>query len=231
MIDSSLRAYHSQKQAARTVRPPQTQDPPRQQDPRQQDPMDQFLDRLEARSMALVLSDQRRLAQKARSRSSQILMASALIALWISTLVLAVAYIRVNNHSQQVVQRVPFHVQAAVQAPKVPSMDYVVIPTPPVHAPASSRRRSTLSDSDGTASYFTSPRQNSEQFTATHSSLTFGTRVRVTNVANGRSVVVTIMGHSSSHKNRIINVSEPAAEDLGFLKSGTAHVRLELIPD
>jgi rare lipoprotein A len=230
IVESRLTAKYSEKQAPRTVQPPRQQDP-RQQDPRQQDPMDQFLDRLEARSMALVLSDQRRLAQKARSRSSQVLMAIALGALWISTLVLAVAYIRVNNHSQQVVQRVPFHVQAAAEAPKPPAMDYVVVPTPGANPPASSRRRSTLSDSNGTASYFTSPPQNSEQFTATHSSLAFGTRVRVTNVANGRSVVVRITGHGSSHKNRIINVSEPAAEELGFLKSGTAHVRLELIPN
>jgi hypothetical protein len=220
IVDSTLTAHDIEKQSAEPVAsyPPQPGAAP---PPVTQDPTDQFLDRLEAHSRALVLSDQNRQAQKVWPRSTQILMVSALIASWLSTLVLAVAYIRVNNHSQPAIQRVAFHVQAPAEASKPPVMDYVVVPTPPAHVALSAR--------DGTASYFTSPPQNSEQFTAMHSSLPSGTRVRVTNVANGRSVVVRITAYSLSHKNRIINVSEPAAEELGFMKAGSARVHLELI--
>lgn len=223
MVDSSPTAHESEKNAIDSPRPTS----PPAEPPVKQDSMDEFLDRLEARSMVLMLSDQDRLAQKARARSTQVLMVGVLIALWLSTLVLAVAYIRVNNHSQQVVQRIPFHAQVAVDAPKPVAMDYVIVPTPAAAQPSSPPN--LLSATDGTASYFKSPSQNSEEFTASHYALPFGTHVRVTNVANGRSVVVTITRRSSSHKNLVINVSESAAAELGFWKAGSARVHLELL--
>ena len=63
--------------------------------------------------------------------------------------------------------------------------------------------------------------------TAAHRTLPFGTRVKVTNLANGRSVVVTITDRGPFRKGRIIDVSKAAARELGFLRDGVTRVRVE----
>jgi len=65
--------------------------------------------------------------------------------------------------------------------------------------------------------------------TAAHPNLPFGTKVRVTNLENGRSVVLRINDRGPFAKRRIIDVSRHAAEQLGFLKAGLAKVRVEAI--
>jgi rare lipoprotein A len=65
--------------------------------------------------------------------------------------------------------------------------------------------------------------------TAAHRSLPFGTRVRVTNLDNGRSVVLRINDRGPFVKRRIIDVSRRAAEDLGFIRDGLTRVRVEVI--
>lgn len=63
--------------------------------------------------------------------------------------------------------------------------------------------------------------------TAAHRSLPFGTRIKVTNLANGKSVEVEINDRGPYAGNRIIDLSRAAAEALGMIESGTATVRLE----
>ncbi|WP_220815408.1 septal ring lytic transglycosylase RlpA family protein [Pseudomonas paralcaligenes] len=63
--------------------------------------------------------------------------------------------------------------------------------------------------------------------TAAHRSLPFGTRVRVTNLNNDRSVVVRINDRGPHTRGRIIDVSRRAAEQLDMLRSGTAPVRVQ----
>jgi rare lipoprotein A len=65
--------------------------------------------------------------------------------------------------------------------------------------------------------------------TAAHPSLPFGTKVRVTNLENGRSVVLRINDRGPFAERRIIDVSREAAERLGFLGAGLARVRVEII--
>ena len=65
--------------------------------------------------------------------------------------------------------------------------------------------------------------------TAAHRSLPFGTQVRVTNLENGRSVVLRINDRGPFVKRRIIDVSRHAAEHLGFREAGLAKVRVEVI--
>ncbi len=65
--------------------------------------------------------------------------------------------------------------------------------------------------------------------TAAHPSLPFGTRVRVTNLDNGRSVILRINDRGPFVKRRIIDVSRRAAEELGFVREGTTQVRVEVI--
>ncbi len=65
--------------------------------------------------------------------------------------------------------------------------------------------------------------------TAAHPDLPFGTRVRVTNTNNKKSVVLTINDRLDPSAGRIIDVSRASAERLGMLKSGTAPVRIERV--
>ena len=91
----------------------------------------------------------------------------------------------------------------------------------------------------GEASYYGNefagrPTANGEPFdpsemTAAHRTLPFGSKVRVTNVRNGRTVIVRINDRGPYAKDRLIDVSQGAAQELGMMNAGTADVRLEVI--
>ncbi len=70
---------------------------------------------------------------------------------------------------------------------------------------------------------------NMNSATAAHPTLPFGTRVRVTNLANGHSVVLKINDRGPFAKRRIIDVSRRAAQVLEFVKNGTVRVRVQLV--
>jgi rare lipoprotein A len=72
-------------------------------------------------------------------------------------------------------------------------------------------------------------RFNQHALTAAHRSLRFGTRVRVTNLRNRKSVVVTINDRGPYAKGRIVDLSRAAAQHLGMIKSGVARVRLKVV--
>ncbi len=63
--------------------------------------------------------------------------------------------------------------------------------------------------------------------TAAHQTLPFGTRVKVTNLANGRTVKVRINDRGPFAKGRIIDLSKSAARKVGLLQAGVAKVKLE----
>jgi len=65
--------------------------------------------------------------------------------------------------------------------------------------------------------------------TAAHPTLPFGTRVKVTNLENGRSVVVRINDRGPFVDGRVIDLSHAAARELRFLGRGTTRVRLEVL--
>jgi rare lipoprotein A len=67
------------------------------------------------------------------------------------------------------------------------------------------------------------------RLTAAHKTLPFGTKMRVTNLANNESVVVTINDRGPFVEGRIIDVSKSAAERLSFFNQGTAEVKLEIV--
>ena len=64
-----------------------------------------------------------------------------------------------------------------------------------------------------------------EAFTAAHRTLPFGTKVKVTNKSNGRSVIVTINDRGPFVRGRVIDVTPAAARVLGF--SGLTQVALD----
>ncbi len=92
---------------------------------------------------------------------------------------------------------------------------------------------------EGTASWYGRdfqgrPTASGERFdmndlTAAHRTLRMGTRVRVTNLRNGREVIVRINDRGPYSGDRIIDLSRAAAQRLGMIESGTAPVRLEVL--
>ncbi|GCC51303.1 septal ring lytic transglycosylase RlpA family protein [Chryseotalea sanaruensis] len=67
------------------------------------------------------------------------------------------------------------------------------------------------------------------RLTAAHKTLPFGTKVRVTNTANDKSVEVVINDRGPYVDNRIIDLSKSAAEKLGFINQGLAEVKVEVV--
>ena len=93
--------------------------------------------------------------------------------------------------------------------------------------------------SAGVASYYGSGfhgrrTANGERFdmhamTAAHRTLPFGTKVKVTNLSNGKSTIVRVNDRGPYVGNRVIDLSVAAAKEIGSTHSGTARVNLEVI--
>ncbi|HVZ07541.1 MAG TPA: septal ring lytic transglycosylase RlpA family protein [Rhodopila sp.] len=105
----------------------------------------------------------------------------------------------------------------------------------PAKARAGDTEASEAGMQQGIASYY-GPRQNGRrtadgsiyrphEMTAAHPYLPFGTRVRVTLLDTGRSVIVTVTDRLPSHR-RIVDLSAAAARELGIIRRGIAMVSL-----
>ncbi|MBR5096408.1 MAG: septal ring lytic transglycosylase RlpA family protein [Treponema sp.] len=70
---------------------------------------------------------------------------------------------------------------------------------------------------------------NMYDLTAAHKTLPFNTKVKVTNLSNGKSVIVRINDRGPFVKGREIDLSKAAAVKIGMIKSGTAKVSLEIL--
>lgn len=68
-------------------------------------------------------------------------------------------------------------------------------------------------------------------FTAAHRHLPFGTKVQVTNIHNGRSVVVRINDRGPFVRGRVIDLSKAAAAKIGLVKRGVGVVRVTAVGD
>ena len=106
----------------------------------------------------------------------------------------------------------------------------------PVFSQAGDTRRDV---GEGIGSYYASEfaghrtasgeRFDPADFTAAHRSIAFNSRVAVTNIANGKEVIVRINDRGPWAKGRIIDISYAAAKVIGMHRSGTARVKLELL--
>lgn len=93
----------------------------------------------------------------------------------------------------------------------------------------------------GTASYFSSEiagnrtangeRCDPDTLTAAHRTAPFGSRMRVTNLATGKSVIVRINDRGPFRAGRIIDLSHAAAREIGMHRTGTAKVSLAMLTD
>ncbi len=70
-------------------------------------------------------------------------------------------------------------------------------------------------------------RYDPKALTAAHRTLPFGTRIRVTNISNGKSVVVRINDRGPWSRKRIVDVSYAAARAIGLDRMGVCRVRIE----
>lgn len=74
-------------------------------------------------------------------------------------------------------------------------------------------------------------RFNPDDLTAAHPSLPFGTMLRVTNPRNGDSVMVRVNDRGPFHSNRVIDLSEAAAKEIGIARMGSGKVELAVLND
>ena len=72
-------------------------------------------------------------------------------------------------------------------------------------------------------------RYDPDKLTGAHRTLPLGSRVRVTNLVNGRSVLVTINDRGPYRRRREIDLSYGAARALGMIHRGVTRVRIELV--
>ena len=89
---------------------------------------------------------------------------------------------------------------------------------------------------NGIASYYWQPQRvaaggwfNPDGMTAAHRTLPFGTRVRVTHLASGRTVEVKINDRGPYIAGRVIDLSRAAAGVIGMTKQGIARVAVEVL--
>jgi rare lipoprotein A len=98
-----------------------------------------------------------------------------------------------------------------------------------------------MAEQIGKASWYGGPQQghrtaSGDRFdrtdlTAAHATLPLNARVRVTNLSNGRSVVVRINDRFPQTHGRVIDLSQRAAEMLGMKRRGVATVKVEALTD
>ena len=93
--------------------------------------------------------------------------------------------------------------------------------------------------SDGKASYYSNglhgrkmsngERYDRNAFTCAHRTLPFGTRLKITNPRNGKSVIVRVTDRGPFVRGRVVDLSYAAAQELGTIASGVAYVKVELV--
>ena len=106
------------------------------------------------------------------------------------------------------------------------------------HTPFASHKNAaeTQVASHGVASFYTEgtltangEKFDTHQLTAAHRTLPFGTQLRVTNVATGRSVTVRVNDRGPFVRGRVVDVSYSAAQTLGMVGKGVAKVKLDVM--
>jgi rare lipoprotein A len=136
----------------------------------------------------------------------------------------------------------------AIEGPAAPAVTArgIIEPKPPIpNTPTSPSAPSDPSDVsvryqfNGHASWYgpgfhgrrtaNGERFNQYAMTAAHKSLPFGTRMRVTNLVNGRSVIVRINDRGPFIPGRVLDLSQGAAQEIGIISSGTGNVKMEVL--
>ncbi|HYJ34043.1 MAG TPA: septal ring lytic transglycosylase RlpA family protein [Candidatus Binatia bacterium] len=131
----------------------------------------------------------------------------------------------------------PVSAELAILPTPVPDLEGADISTEPQDAPAPRPLRAHARGQVGTASFYdtsfngqttaSGDTYDDAKLTAAHRTLGFGTRVRVTNLENRRSIVVTVNDRGPFVGGRVIDLSRRAARALDFVEDGTTRVRIQ----
>ena len=70
---------------------------------------------------------------------------------------------------------------------------------------------------------------NNDKFTAAHRTLPFGTKVKVTNLRTGESVIVRINDRGPFHSSRALDLSKAAFDEIGNVNRGTMPVEYQVV--
>ena len=142
------------------------------------------------------------------------------------------------KHYRSVITVVSFGI-FVMGAPSAQTPQGAAAPSPPPAAAPSTAPAVGADPMEGLAAYYSSRLNgratasgkiyNQDDLTAAHPTLPFGTRVKITNTKNNRSVVVTINDRGPMQPDRVVDVSRAAASRLGMLGSGLVPVRLEIV--
>lgn len=127
--------------------------------------------------------------------------------------------------------------RAPVPAP-APAISPITVPAAAAAAPTPAGA-SGEHKMEGVAAYYSNrfngrktadgQRFNNGAMTAAHNTLPFGTRVKITNTKNNRSVVVRITDRGPTTPGRIFDLTRAAASKLGYVRSGHAEVKAEIV--
>lgn len=106
-------------------------------------------------------------------------------------------------------------------------------------APAMAQRKVTKTPTVGVASYYAQKfhgRQtasgeifDNNAMTAAHNTLPLGTMIKVTNIRNNRWVVVRVTDRLHAANRRIVDLTQAAAKQLGFIHWGITKVKVEVV--
>ena len=117
--------------------------------------------------------------------------------------------------------------------------DVVATPEPKAVQPAPTPEPAYEAIGEGEASYYghelagnrtaSGERFDPQALTAAHRTLPLGSKLRVTNKANGKSVIVRVNDRGPFAKRRVLDMSLAAAQKLSMLRAGKAMVRMELL--
>jgi rare lipoprotein A len=134
---------------------------------------------------------------------------------------------------------------APAKAAAEASAPAAIIAAPAATAPVAALPQSLEQDFEaikgGTASFYghslrgartaSGERFNPDDLTAAHPSLPFGTKLRVTNALTGDSVMVRVNDRGPFHSNRVIDLSEAAAKEIGIARMGSGKVELAVLTE
>jgi rare lipoprotein A len=154
-------------------------------------------------------------------------------------IVLGAATLAACAQSSVVSKRSAFYAPSRQASPdRVRTASIVRRPVAVAHAPFATHEpeSGTKTASQGIASFYTEGTQtasgekfDTNELTAAHPTLPFGTKLRVTNVANGQSVTVRINDRGPYVPGRVVDVSYSAARTLGMVGGGVAKVKLDVV--
>lgn len=109
---------------------------------------------------------------------------------------------------------------------------------PPPDPSIKAKKEKISYDREGYAAWYEVPvdslakrRAGKDELTGAHNRLPLGTMVRVTHLANGKSVIVRITDRGITDRHSVIDLCKEAAAQLGMLSEGSARVRIEVLPD